>query len=236
AIGLQNVGIERFVTEKVPHLREINTARIANLCGSSLDDYVALAARLAAIPEVDAAELNISCPNVHKGCLEFGRVPESAAQITRAVREVFPKPLIVKLSPNVTDITEIARAVEGAGADALSVVNTFMGMAIDIKSRRPKLGNITGGLSGPAIKPIALRMVWQCAKVIRIPIIGQGGITTWQDAAEFLIAGASAICVGTANFVNPLAPMEILQGLTTWLEEQGCASVKDVVGTLQTGK
>lgn len=234
AIGLQNVGIERFVNEKVPALRAIDTTIIANLCGSTLEDYVRLAARLAEIDEVDAAELNVSCPNVHRGCMEFGRVPESTAQVTRAVREVFPKPLIVKLSPNVTDITETARAAEGAGADALSVANTFVGMAIDVRSRRPKLGNITGGLSGPAIKPMSLRLVWQCARAVRIPIIGQGGITTWQDAAEFLIAGATAVSVGTANFVNPTAPIDILAGLTQWLEEENIPAVRDVVGTLLT--
>jgi dihydroorotate dehydrogenase (NAD+) catalytic subunit len=233
AIGLQNVGLARFLSEKVPALAKIDTAIIANVCGSTIEDYVELAAKLAEVDEVDAAELNISCPNVRHGGMAFGCVPESTAQITRAVRDVYPKPLIVKLSPNVTDITETARAAEGAGADALSVVNTFVGMAIDVRTRRPKLGNTTGGLSGPAIKPMALRMVWQCWKAVRIPIVGQGGITTWKDAAEFFLAGASAICIGTANFTNPTAPLDILAGLTAWLREQNCSSIREVIGAMR---
>ncbi len=233
AIGLQNVGYERFVSEKLPVLEGLDTVIIANLCGSAIEDYVELARRLAELDRIDAAELNISCPNVRHGGMAFGCLPHSAAQITQAVREVFPKPLIVKLSPNVTDIAEMARAVEGAGADALSVVNTFVGLAIDIRTRRPKLGNVTGGLSGPAIRPMAVRMVWQCAKAVRIPIVGQGGITTWRDAAEFLLAGASALSIGTANFTNPMAPIEVIEGLETWLAEQGCRSVSEVVGALE---
>ena len=234
AIGLQNVGFSRFLSEKVPALAGMDTAVIANICGSTIEDYVELAAKLAEVAEVDAAELNISCPNVRHGGMAFGCVPESTAQITRAVREAYPKPLIVKLSPNVTDITQTARAAESAGADALAVVNTFVGMAIDIRTRRPKLGNVTGGLSGPAIKPLALRMVWQCAKAVRIPIVGQGGITTWQDAAEFLLAGASAVSVGTASFANPTAPIDILEGLSAWLQEQGCSTLREIIGAMRT--
>lgn len=233
AIGLQNVGYERFVSEKLPVLEGLDTVIVANLCGSAIEDYVELARRLAELDRIDAAELNISCPNVRHGGMAFGCLPHSAAQITRAVREVFPKPLIVKLSPNVTDIAEMARAVEGAGADALSVVNTFVGLAIDIRTRRPKLGNVTGGLSGPAIRPMAVRMVWQCAKAVQIPIVGQGGITTWRDAAEFLLAGATALSLGTANFTNPMAPIEVIEGLEAWLAEQGCRSVQEVVGALE---
>jgi dihydroorotate dehydrogenase (NAD+) catalytic subunit len=233
AIGLQNVGYERFVSEKLPVLEGLDTVIIANLCGSAIEDYVELARRLAELDRIDAAELNISCPNVRHGGMAFGCMPHSAAQITQAVREVFSKPLIVKLSPNVTDIAEMARAVEGAGADALSVVNTFVGLAIDIRTRRPKLGNVTGGLSGPAIRPMAVRMVWQCAKAVQIPIVGQGGITTWRDAAEFLLAGATALSLGTANFTNPTAPVEVIEGLEAWLAEQGCRSVREVVGALE---
>jgi dihydroorotate dehydrogenase (NAD+) catalytic subunit len=233
AIGLQNVGYERFVREKLPRLREIKTAIIANVCGSTIDDYVELTRRLADIPELAAAELNISCPNVRHGGMAFGCVPQSTEEITAAVRAVWPKPLIVKLSPNVTDITATAKAAEAGGADALAVANTFVGMAINIQSRRPKLGNVTGGLSGPAVKPMALRMVMQCRRAVRVPIIGQGGITTWEDAAEFLIAGASALSVGTANFTNPTAPIDILDGLRTWLESEGLKSLDEVVGTLR---
>lgn len=235
AIGLQNVGYRRFLKEKLPPLMQVDTAVIANVCGSTIEDYVGLAGKLSKVKRVDAIELNISCPNVRKGGMAFGCVPQSTEEITRAVKEVYPKkPLIVKLSPNVTDISATARAAEAGGANALSVVNTFVGMAIDVKSRRPKLGNLTGGLSGPAIKPIALRMVWQCAQAVSIPIIGQGGITTWEDAAEFLLAGASALCVGTANFTNPMVPLEIIEGLKKWLEAEGCASVSEVVGAMRS--
>ena len=232
AIGLQNVGLARFVDEQLPAIESFDTAIIANVCGSTLEDYVELAVRLAEVERIDAAELNISCPNVRHGGMAFGCVPESTAQITRAVRDVFPRPLIVKLSPNVTDVGEIARAAESAGADALSLVNTFVGMEIDVEARRPVLGNETGGLSGPAIRPLAVRMGWQCARAVRIPIVGQGGIASWHDAAQFLLAGAAAVSVGTANFTNPTAPVEILEGLAAWLDEQGCRSLKEVVGAV----
>lgn len=233
AIGLQNVGIVRFIEEKLPALQGIDAVWVANICGSTLEEYTELASRLAGVDRIQAVELNISCPNVKRGGMAFGCAPESTAQITRAVRDAYPKPLIVKLSPNVTDITEMARAAEGAGADALAVVNTFLGMAIDIETRRPRLGNVTGGLSGPAIRPLALRMVWQCARAVKIPVVGQGGISDWRDAAEFLLAGAAAISIGTANFVDPAAPIHVLEGLRAWLEDQGCASVREVVGAVR---
>lgn len=234
AIGLQNVGLDRFLEEKLPALQGMDTAIVANVCGSTLDDYVRLAERLAAVDRIDAAELNISCPNVRSGGMAFGCSAASASQITRAVRAVFPRPLIVKLSPNVTDITETARAAQGAGADALAVVNTFLGMAIDVETRRPKLANVTGGLSGPAVRPMAVRMVWQCARAVKIPIVGQGGISDWRDAVEFLLAGASAVAIGTAGFANPAAPIDVLEGLAAWLEKQGCRSVQEIVGSLET--
>lgn len=233
SIGLQNVGFDRFLKEKLPALEKIDTVVVANICGSTLDDYVELARRMANIPRIDAIELNISCPNVRCGGMAFGCVPESTTQVTEAVRKVYPRPLIVKLSPNVTDITATAHAAEDAGADALAVVNTFVGMSIDIRTRRPKLGNVTGGLSGPAIRPIALRMVWECAKVVRIPIIGEGGICDWEDAAEFLLAGATALSVGTASFINPTAPIDIIEGLSRWLADQGCGTVREAVGGLR---
>lgn len=233
AIGLQNVGYDRFIAEKLPALRNIGTMVIANVCGSALEDYIELASRLADIDEIHAAELNISCPNVRHGGMAFGCVPESTAQITRAVRDVYPKPLIVKLTPNVTDITETARAAEGAGADALAVANTYVGMAIDVTTRRPRLGNVTGGLSGPAVKPMSLALVWKCARAVRIPIVGQGGICDWRDAAEYILAGATALSVGTANFTNPTAPVEIVAGLSEWLEREGVASLGEMIGRLE---
>ena len=233
AIGLQNVGYERFVEEKLPALRGMDTVRVANVCGSALEDYIELAKRLAEHDEIDAAELNISCPNVRHGGMAFGCVPESTAQITRAVRDVYPKPLIVKLTPNVTDITATARAAESAGADAIAVANTYVGLAIDVESRRPRLGNVTGGLSGPAVKPMSLALVWKCAQAVRIPIVGQGGITDWRDAAEYILAGATAVCIGTANFTNPMAPVEVVEGLSEWLEAQGAASIAEMVGAME---
>ncbi|MBN1867761.1 dihydroorotate dehydrogenase [Candidatus Sumerlaeota bacterium] len=235
AIGLQNVGFDRFVAEKTPALEGIDTATIANVCGKTIEDYVELARRLAEIDRIDAAELNISCPNVRHGGMAFGCAPDSTEKITRAVREVYPKPLIVKLTPNVTDIRDTARAAEAGGADALSVVNTFLGMAIDIDTRRPKLGNRTGGLSGPAIRPLAVRMVWDCFGAVKIPIVGQGGISEWRDAVEFLLAGASALSIGTANFVNPTAPIDVLEGLERWLADQGVSSLSEIVGAAQAG-
>ena len=230
AIGLENVGLERFFTEKLPFLRGIDTPLIVNILGDTVEDYQQLAARLNDEEKVAAVEVNISCPNVKHGGVAFGTDPGMAHAVTKAVCQNFSRPVIVKLSPNVTDIAMIARAAEEAGADAVSLVNTVLGMAIDIESCRPKLANIFGGLSGPAIKPIALRMVWQVAESVSIPIIGIGGISTPGDAIEFLLAGATAIQVGTANFVNPQAAEEIIQGIELYLEKNGIVSIQDLIG------
>jgi dihydroorotate dehydrogenase (NAD+) catalytic subunit len=230
AIGLENVGLERFFTEKLPFLKGIETPLIVNILGDSVEDYQQLAESLDAEEKVAALEVNISCPNVKKGGVAFGTDPDMAHAVTKAVCKNFSRPVIVKLSPNVTDIAMIARAVEEAGADAVSLINTVLGMGIDIESCRPKLANIFGGLSGPAIKPIALRMVWQAAGSVSIPVIGIGGITTPEDAIEFLLAGATAIQVGTANFINPQASEEIIQGIEAFLEPKGIASVEELIG------
>jgi dihydroorotate dehydrogenase (NAD+) catalytic subunit len=234
AIGLENVGVERFISEKMVFLRQAGTAVVVNILGDTVDDYSELAARLNGVEGLAAIEVNISCPNVRKGGVAFGSQPKMAQAVTVAVRKQTSLPIIVKLSPNVTDITEIARAVEDSGADAVSLINTLLGMAIDSRSRRPRLANIVGGLSGPAIKPVALRMVWQVAGAVRIPVIGIGGITTAEDAVEFLLAGATAVQVGTANFVNPRAAEEIIDGLTDYLQEQKMESVSHMIGSLQT--
>ena len=230
AIGLENVGLERFFTEKLPFLQGIDTPLIVNILGDTVEDYQQLAERLNDEEKVAAVEVNISCPNVKHGGVAFGTDPDMAYAVTKAVCQHFSRPVIVKLSPNVTDITLVARAVEEAGADAVSLINTVLGMAIDTESCRPKLANTFGGLSGPAIKPIALRMVWQVAGSVSIPIIGIGGIATPEDAIEFLLAGATAIQVGTANFINPQATEEIIQGIGTYLEKNGIASIGDLVG------
>ena len=230
AIGLENVGLERFFTEKLPFLKGIDTPLIVNILGDSIEDYQQLAERLDAEEKVAALEVNISCPNVKKGGVAFGTDPDMAHAVTKAVCKNFSRPVIVKLSPNVTNIAMIARVVEEAGADAVSLINTVLGMGIDTESCRPKLANIFGGLSGPAIKPIALRMVWQVADSVSIPIIGIGGITTSEDALEFLLAGATAIQVGTANFINPQVTEEIIQGIEAYLEQKGIASVEELIG------
>jgi dihydroorotate dehydrogenase (NAD+) catalytic subunit len=233
AIGLQNVGIDAFIAKKVPFLRTVNTPAIANFFGYTPDEYAELAARLDGIPEVSALEVNISCPNVKQGGIVFGTDPGCAASVVAACRAATRKPLIVKLSPNVTDIVEMALACEGAGADALSVINTLTGMAIDLERRRPVLANVTGGLSGPAIKPVALRMVWQVARAVKVPVIGIGGIMSATDALEFMLAGATAVQVGTASFVNPSAAQEIAEGMEKWLAERGIADVKSLIGALE---
>ncbi len=230
AIGLENVGLERFLAEKISFLEGIETPLIVNILGDSVDDYQELAARLDGEEKVAALEVNISCPNVRHGGVAFGTDPEMAHAVTRAVRDHFSRPVIVKLSPNVTDITVIARAVEEAGADALSLINTVLGMAIDIEAEKPKLANVFGGLSGPAIKPIGLRMVWQAAESVSLPIIGIGGITTPEDAIEYLLAGACAIQVGTANFINPGATEEIIRGIGKHLTARGIDSVQELTG------
>ena len=233
AIGLENVGIEAFAKEKLPFLKKLSTPVFTNIYGKSISDYALLAARIDKLIEIAGIEVNISCPNVKAGGLAFGVVPETAAEVVDAVRKKTSKPLIVKLSPNVTDITQIARAVEGAGADSLSLVNTITGMSIDIETRRSRLANITGGLSGPAIKPVALRMVWQVAQSVKIPVIGVGGIMSAQDALEFMIAGAAAVQVGTANFVNPNATIDIIEGIEEFLIEKKISSIRDIIGTLE---
>ena len=233
AIGLQNVGVEAFIAEKVPFLRTVNTPAIVNFFGSTVGEYAELAGRLDEIPEVAALEINISCPNVKQGGIVFGTDPECAAQVVAACREATSKPLIVKLSPNVTDVVVMAKACADAGADALSLINTLTGLAIDLQRRKPVLANITGGLSGPAIKPVALRMVWQVARAVKLPIIGIGGIMNARDALEFILAGASAVQVGTASFINPSVAQEIAAGMEQWLVENNVASVSSLVGELE---
>jgi dihydroorotate dehydrogenase (NAD+) catalytic subunit len=235
AIGLQNPGVEHFVQEALPFLRQYHTPVIVNIVGKSIEEYVSVAERLTACPEVSAFELNISCPNVKEGGIAFGVDPQAAAAVTTAVRAATTKPLIVKLSPNVSDITIIAQAVEAAGADALSVTNTLLGMAIDIKARRPVLANQVGGLSGPAIKPVSLRMVWQTYKKVTIPIIGMGGILTASDAIEFIMAGATAVAIGTGLFVDPYTPLHVIDGLRAFMAAEGFASVADMRGLAHGG-
>ena len=234
AIGLENVGIEAFVNDKLPFLRTLFPPIFANIYGTTVASYAELAARLDTLEGVAGVEVNISCPNVKAGGLAFGADPDSVFQVVEAVREKTAKHLIVKLSPNVTDITVIARSAEAAGADSLSLINTITGMAVDIESRRPKIANITAGLSGPAIKPVALRMVWQVVQATKIPVIGIGGIITAEDALEFLIAGAAAVQVGTANFVKPHATTDIIDGIEMFLKKRNIASVVDIIGTLET--
>ena len=232
AVGLQNKGVDYFVEHLYPVIKDYDTHMIVNVSGSTVEDYVACAEKLADLDKMPAIELNISCPNVKEGGMAFGTSCQSAAQVTREVRKVFPKTLIVKLSPNVTDVTEIARGVEDEGADAVSLVNTFLGMAIDVESRRPKLSTITGGLSGPCIKPIAIRMVWEVFHAVKIPIIGMGGICNWQDAIEFILAGATAVQIGTYNFIDPAASVKIIDGIQDYLERHQIASVNDLVGKM----
>lgn len=234
AIGLENVGFSAFIKEKLPFLKTITAPILVNIYGKRVSEYAELAERIDEIEDISGVEVNISCPNVKHGGLAFGAYPDSASEVVRAVRERTSKLLMVKLSPNVTDITEIACSVEAAGADSISLINTITGMAVDIETRRPKLANITGGLSGPAIKPIALRMVWQVAQAVKIPVIGIGGIMTAKDALEFLIAGAVAVQIGTANFVNPKATTEIIDGVESYLLERGIVRLEDIIGTLET--
>ncbi len=232
AIGLENVGLEVFLKEKLPFLKKLETTTWVNIYGRSTHEYTELTARLNEIDEVSGIEVNISCPNVKAGGIAFGVNPELAFEVVKAVREKTQKPLMVKLSPNVTDITQIAKRVQDAGADSLSLINTLTGMAIDIETRMPKLANITGGLSGPAIKPVALRMVWQVAESVEIPVIGIGGIITAEDALEFMIAGASAVQVGTANFINPGVTIEIIDGIEAFLAEKKIPKVTDIIGSV----
>ncbi len=228
AIGLENVGVEAFIQKKLPWLRKVDTRVIVNILGNSVSDYAQIAARLDGISGIDALEVNISCPNVKHGGVAFGTDAEAAAKVTRAVRAATALPVIVKLSPNVTDITVIARAVEDAGADAISLINTLLGMKIDIFRGVPFLANTFGGLSGPAIMPVALRMVWQTVRAVDIPVIGIGGITTWQHAVEFLMAGACAVEVGTATLVKPSASEEIAAGIRNFMQQQGIDRVSQL--------
>ena len=232
-VGLQNKGVDYFCQHIYPVIKDYGTNMIVNVSGSSRENYAECAARIDELERIPAIELNISCPNVKQGGMAFGVTPEGAASVVRAVRKAYHKTLIVKLSPNVTDITEIARAVEAEGADSVSLINTLMGMAIDIEKRCSKLSIGTGGLSGPAVKPVALRMVWQTAKAVRIPVIGLGGIMNATDAIEFLMAGATAIEVGTANFVDPNVCEKIWKGIGEWLDAHGCQSVTEIIGTLK---
>ncbi|MFP4225833.1 MAG: dihydroorotate dehydrogenase, partial [Desulfobacterales bacterium] len=234
AIGLENIGIDVFIRDKLPFLKQFSCAVVVNVYGKTAEDYAAVAERCEGVFGIDALEINISCPNVKAGGVSFGVDPAAAAEVVSAVREKTTRPMIVKLSPNVTDIVCIAEAVVAAGADALSLINTLTGMLIDIHTRRPKLGNITGGLSGPAIKPVALRMVWQAAQAVNVPVIGIGGITTAEDALEFIIAGASAVQVGTANFTNPAVTMEVIEDIESFLKQQGIERITDLIGTLKT--
>ena len=234
AVGLQNKGVDYFVDHIYPEVRKFQTNVIVNVSGSCIEDYAETASIINTLDDIPAIELNISCPNVKQGGMAFGVKPESAAQVVAAVRKAYGKTLIVKLSPNVTDITEIARAVEGAGADSVSLINTMLGMAIDAEKRRPILSTITGGMSGPAVKPVALRMVWQVAKAVKIPVIGLGGICSATDAIEFLLAGASAIQIGTANFINPAISEKVVDGIEDYLTRHGFGSVQEIIGALET--
>jgi dihydroorotate dehydrogenase (NAD+) catalytic subunit len=233
AIGLQNVGIDAFISNKLPFLKKVNTPVIVNLYGNSLEEYGELAVRIDGVKEIAGVEVNISCPNVKQGGIVFGTDPAAAAEVVALVRRSTKKPLIVKLSPNVTDVVTMAKACVDAGAESISLINTLTGMAIDLNSRRPVLANITGGLSGPAIKPVALRMVWQVAKVVKVPIIGIGGIMSATDALEFILAGATAVQIGTASFLTPAASQDIARGMAKWLTENRVGSVRELVGALK---
>lgn len=232
-VGLQNKGVDYFCEHIYPEIKDIDTNMIVNVSGSSPEDYAECAERIDALDKIPAIELNISCPNVKDGGMAFGVTCEGAASVVRAVRKSYHKTLIVKLSPNVTDITEIARAVEAEGADSVSLINTLMGMAIDIEKRKPMLSINTGGLSGPAVKPVALRMVWQVAKAVGIPVVGLGGICNANDAIEFMLAGASAIEIGTANFLDPQVTVKVKNGINEWLDKHGCKSVTEIIGQLE---
>ena len=234
AVGLQNRGVDYFVDKIYPAIRSVDTAMIVNVGGSTVETYVECAEKIAALDDIPAIELNISCPNVKQGGMGFGLCAASAAEVVRAVRRVYPRTLIVKLSPNVTDITEIARAVEAEGADAVSLINTLLGMAVDAERRKPILSTVTGGLSGPCVKPIALRMVWQTAKAVRIPVIGLGGIASWRDAVEFILAGATAVQIGTSNFVDPTVSLKVIDGIAAYCERHGFHHASELVGALET--
>ncbi len=233
AIGLENVGLDAFIETKLPFLRGLDTPIFVNIYGDSIEQYAELAARLDDVPGVAGVEVNISCPNVKAGGVAFGTDARTAYQVVRAVRAQTRLPTMVKLSPNVTDITAIARSVEEGGADSISLINTITGMAIDLGARRPLLANITGGLSGPAIKPIALRMVWQTVQAVAVPVIGIGGITSARDALEFLVVGAAAVQIGTANFINPQAATDVIDGISNYMQDKEITKITDIIGTLK---
>ena len=232
-VGLQNKGVDYFCEHIYPEIKNIDTNMIVNVSGSSPEDYAECAARIDALDKIPAIELNISCPNVKDGGMAFGVTCQGAASVVKAVRQRYHKTLIVKLSPNVTDIAEIARAVEAEGADSVSLINTLMGMAIDIEKRKPMLSINTGGLSGPAVKPVAVRMVWQVAKAVNIPVVGLGGICNAHDAIEFILAGATAIEIGTANFLDPQVTVKVKNGINEWLDSHGCKSATEIIGALE---
>ena len=233
AVGLQNKGVNYFAEHIYPSIKGLNDNIIVNVSGSQIEDYVATAEKVAHLDGVTAIELNISCPNVKQGGMAFGVTACGAAEVTKAVRRVYPKTLIVKLSPNVTSISDIAKAVEAEGADSVSLINTILGMAIDAERRKPLLSTITGGLSGPAVKPVALRMVWQVAQAVHIPVIGLGGIMNWKDAVEFLLAGATAIQIGTANFIDPAVTIKVIDGINEYLDRNNFSSVQEIIGALE---
>lgn len=233
AVVLQNKGVDYFVNHIYPRIKQIDTQMIVNVSGSAIEDYVATAERINELDKIPAIELNISCPNVKQGGMAFGVTTQGAEEVTRAVREVYKKTLIVKLSPNVTSISDIAKAAEQGGADSVSLINTLLGMAIDAEKRQPILSTVTGGMSGAAVKPIALRMVWQVAKAVGIPVIGLGGIMNWKDAVEFILAGATAIQIGTANFIDPTVSLKVVEGINDYLNRHGFSSVTDIVGALE---
>lgn len=232
AVGLQNKGVDHFIEKIYPQIASCGSEVIVNVSGKSVADYAAVAEKLSALEGIHAIELNISCPNVKQGGMAFGTTCEGAASVVEAVRKAWPRHLMVKLSPNVTSVTDIAKAVEAAGADSVSLINTLLGMAVDIERRRPVLSTVTGGLSGPAVKPVAVRMVWQVAHAVSIPVVGLGGIVNERDAIEFLMAGASAIQVGTANFINPAATVNILDGITAWCDSHGVERISDIIGII----
>ena len=233
AIGLPNIGVDAFIRDKLPFLRKFNTKVLVNIFGSTVDEYGEVARRFEGVDGVDGLEVNISCPNVKEGGIAFGTDIESTRRVVQIVRKATTMPVLIKLSPNVTDITPFARVCEDEGADGLSVINTLLGMSIDTETWKPRLANVTGGLSGPAIRPIAVRMVWQVYKAVKIPIIGMGGIFTVNDAVEFLLAGASAVAVGTANFINPGVSIEIVEGLDKYMEDKGLNNISELIGAIK---
>jgi dihydroorotate dehydrogenase (NAD+) catalytic subunit len=234
AVGLQNKGVNYFAEQIYPRIKDFDTNMFVNVSGSTIDEYVATAERLIELDKIPGIELNISCPNVKEGGMAFGTSCPSAVAVVNAVRKVYPKHIMVKLSPNVTDITEIAKGVEGAGADSVSLINTLLGMAIDIKKKKPLLSTVTGGLSGAAVKPVAVRMVWQVANAVKIPVVGLGGISNTADAIEFLLAGASAIQIGTANFIDPLISIKVLEGIEEYMKENEFTNVNSIIGLVNS--